>query len=154
MADVARHINILHIGGTICAKPVFRISQGTKNNAEGQPVCEFRIAHTSSSKGKDQTDDKTTFLNCELWGSRAETASKAMDVGDLVEINGPILIKTYMKDGVRVYYTKCLVRLIIHNKKIVKQDATAQPQKDDDDTPIKENFVSDAEPDDDDDVPF
>lgn len=140
---VSVHINNCHIGGRLAQKPVYR-----RTFQRDIPILQFTIAHNSSRE--DGKDKKVTYVGCEIWGSRADELREILDIGDMVEVVGPLHVDTYEKDGVQRKYPKIKVRLIAYDKK-VKQIDNAQEQE----SPPQYDIAGDQQGySDDDDVPF
>ena len=67
-----------------------------KYTASGDPVSNFSLSLTAGY-GEKQT---TTWLNCILWGKRAETLAPMLLKGSQIGITGEISLRPYIaKDG-------------------------------------------------------
>jgi single-strand DNA-binding protein len=71
-------------------------------------VCEFSIAVQRDFKRDGEPD--ADFLNCTVFGKRAETLSQYFSKGMKIEVVGRIQTGSYTnKDGVKVYTTDIMV---------------------------------------------
>jgi len=65
----------------------------------GDPVAQFSFA-LSSGYGDKQV---TTWLNCSIWGKRAETLAPMLLKGTKIGVTGELTNRPYVKDGVEKY---------------------------------------------------
>jgi len=81
-------MNIVHISGALTKTPELKkIANGDKTTT----VVNFVIASSRSLRKKDgNSDEETTFVNCEAWDSGAETIAKWFDKGDNIIIHGSL----------------------------------------------------------------
>lgn len=108
---VSVHINDCHIGGRLAQKPIYR-----RTFTRDIPILQFVIAH-NSSREDEKDSKKVTYIGVEVWGSRADELRNILDVGDMVEVVGPLHVDTYEKDGIQRKYPKIKMRLIAYDKK-------------------------------------
>lgn len=67
----------------------------------GETLFKFSLAVTRAFK--DKAGNKTPdWINCEIWGKRAETAAKILDKGSCISVNGTLHIDKYDKNGVSI----------------------------------------------------
>ena len=81
-------MNIVHISGALTKTPELKkIENGDKTTT----VVNFVIASSRRFRKKDgNSDEETTFVNCEAWDSGAETIAKWLDKGDNIIIHGSL----------------------------------------------------------------
>lgn len=65
----------------------------------GDPVAQFSFALTSGYGDKAIT----TWLNCSIWGKRAETLAPMLLKGTKIGVTGELTNRPYNKDGVEKY---------------------------------------------------
>lgn len=88
-------INVVVITGRLVDKPEFKnIAAG------GGSVCNFRIANNIFIPGRDGAENKTkvNFVSVFCFGRRAESCSKHLDKGDLVNVQGRIDYQEWESD--------------------------------------------------------
>ena len=77
-----------------------------KHTANGDAICNFSVSLTAGY-GEKQT---TTWLNCNLWGKRAEILAPMLLKGTQIGITGEISLRPYTtKDGVEKTSLECRV---------------------------------------------
>lgn len=97
-------MNKILLIGRLCNNPELRYV-GEKNSA----VTEFGLAVTRDFKNSEGTYD-TDFIDCDLWGRRAEVFCKYMSKGELVGIDGKLRLNKYInKNGENRIKTKVFV---------------------------------------------
>lgn len=85
----------LMISGTIGSDAVLK----TINTANGQTaVANFSVAVKSSKKGADGKPT-TVWVDCALWGKRAEALAQYLTKGTIVDVTGEPASSHYSKDG-------------------------------------------------------
>lgn len=91
------------------------------------PVLQFSFA-LNSGYGQKQV---TTWLNCSLFGKRAQTLADMIKKGDKVGISGELTNRKYTdKNGVEKYSLECRINdLTLLGKKDDAGDANYQPQQ-------------------------
>ena len=107
---------------------------GNINNPElrflpdSTPVLQFSFA-LNSGYGQKQV---TTWLNCSLFGKRAQTLADMVKKGDKVGITGELTNRKYTdKSGVEKYSLECRINdLTLLGKKDDAGDTNYQPQQD------------------------
>lgn len=76
----------------------------------GQAVMNFRLAATETYYDKDkQKQQRTEWISCVLWGSRAESLAQYLVKGTQVLIEGKLQTQSYDKDGEKRYRTQVVV---------------------------------------------
>lgn len=96
---------------------------------ESGKLATFSIAFTEKWKDKSgEKKDKTTWLNCVVFGQQAEIIEEYVKKGDKLYIEGKVAIDQYDKDGVTMYATKIVVQsfTMLGNKSDSEQ--SGQPQ--------------------------
>ena len=81
----------------------------SKEISQGNPVCKFRLAvnRKFTTKSGDKKSD-TLYIDCEMWGKRAEAIQKYTKKGDPLLVNGFLKQDSWeTKDG--EYRSKILV---------------------------------------------
>lgn len=61
-----------------------------KSTSGGQYFCRFSIASNYSVKSGDSWTEKPNFIDCIVWGKRAETVHKYLQKGSAVIIEGEL----------------------------------------------------------------
>ena len=85
-------MNACTISGYLTHDPELRRTQN------GTPVCTFSVG-----VARPNEKDKTDFIRCYAWRSRAEFIAKHFVKGQRIEVCGPITTHNYEKDGERRY---------------------------------------------------
>lgn len=85
------------IAGNLGRDPELKMTQG------GTPLLRFSLAVTKIWKDKSgEKKEKTTWINCTIWGKMAEVGEKIMRKGSSVLVEGELDINEYTdKDGVK-----------------------------------------------------
>ena len=73
-------------GVQTCALPISEL----KSTSSGQHFCRFSLASNYSVKSGDTWTEKPNFIDCIVWGKRAETVHKYLQKGSAVIIEGEI----------------------------------------------------------------
>ena len=78
---------------------------------ESGKVASFSIALTEKWKDRNgEKQEKTNWINCLVFGPKAEVIEKYVKKGDKIYIEGKISIDSYVKDEVKMYATKIIVQ--------------------------------------------
>ena len=117
-------MNVLNAIGNIGRDGEIRYTAG----ANPTPVLQFSFALQSGYGEKAVT----TWLNCSLFGTRAETLAPMIKKGQRIGITGEIVNRAYQKDGVEKYSLEC--RLSNVTLLGAKDNASSNS-----DTPAREN---------------
>ena len=91
---MAENINRVIITGNLTADPELRHTGG------GTPVCQLRVA--VNGRRKDDSGnwvDKPNYFNVTVWGAQGENASKYLEKGRPVAIDGRLDWREWEKDG-------------------------------------------------------
>lgn len=81
-------MNMAVITGRLTHEPEIR------RTAAGVPVATFTVA-----SDRPNEKDKTDFIRCYAWRSRAEFLGKYFHKGQRIEVCGPVTSRSYEKDG-------------------------------------------------------
>ena len=81
-------MNIVHLSGAFTRDPELKeISTGDRTTK----VVNFVLASSRRFRKKDgNSDEETTFVNCEAWDSGAEAISSSFKKGDRVMLEGSL----------------------------------------------------------------
>ena len=81
----------------------------SKEISQGNPVCKFRLAvnRKFTTKSGDKKSD-TLYIDCEMWGKRAEAIQKYTKKGDPLLVNGFLKQDSWESKDVE-YRSKILV---------------------------------------------
>ena len=105
---MSRGLNRCEFIGNLCADAELR------RTGSGTPVCSFRLACSEKYKDRDgQPQEKTEFVTCVLWGTRAEALAQYLSRGKPVWVEGKMETSEYEKDGQRRWKTEVNVRDLI-----------------------------------------
>lgn len=103
-------INHVFISGRIGADPKIKYFDS------GSVICEISVGVNRWNKKKDAED--TTWLNCKIWGKRAEFVAEYVKSGDMAFISGSIQKDVYKDaDGKQCANTYIVVEEIKTQKK-------------------------------------
>ena len=65
-------------------------------------VCEFGLAVNRTFKKSDGSQgEEILFVDCKIYGSRAETVNKYFSKGDMIFVVGRLAFEQWEKDGVK-----------------------------------------------------
>lgn len=94
--------------------------------ADGTPLCNFSFALTSGYGDKA----KTSWLNCSVFGKRAETLAPMLLKGTRIGITGEITNREYTdKEGAKKYSLECRVSdVTLLSKSDARQSAESKPE--------------------------
>jgi single-strand DNA-binding protein len=81
----------------------------------GDSVMRFRLACTEKWKDKNSGEkkEKTEWISCSLFGTRAAALSQYMSKGQRVYVEGQFTTREYEKDGQKRFATEIKVRDVI-----------------------------------------
>lgn len=115
-------MNKVVLTGRLTSQPELRYTNSSK------AYCHFCIA----VKGYQ---DKTDFINCESWDKQAENLCKYQDKGNMILVEGRILISTYEKNGEKRMSTSIVCNNIeyLQSKNNDNQQSTELHSKDNND---------------------
>jgi len=83
------NVNLVVLAGNLTRDPELRYTPG------GMPVASFGIAVNRKSKDREET----TFVDIEVWGKTAESASEYLKKGSPALIEGRLKLDSWEKDG-------------------------------------------------------
>ena len=88
-------INSVHIVGRLGADPELRQTSG------GLAILSMRVAVNEYRKNKQtgETDEYTNWVDCSMFGERAQKVSQHVSKGSKVAIEGRLRYSTWEKDG-------------------------------------------------------
>lgn len=90
---------LITLQGNVCMEPNLQFT------ANGSPLARIRIACGERKKDEqgNWVDGDTTFLDCTVWGSQAESAVEAITKGTPVIVVGKLRQRSYEnKEGAKV----------------------------------------------------
>jgi single-strand DNA-binding protein len=99
MPSINKVILIGHVGKT----PDYRKLDGDIS------VISFPLATTTTHKHDGKNVENTEWHNIIMWRDMAETASRLLDKGKLVYIDGKLQTRSFVKDGILRYTTEIIV---------------------------------------------
>lgn len=129
----------------ISITPVGRLTKDADLNYsnDGTPVARFTLACKRKHQDKNG-NDRTTFVQCVMWGKRAEAFANYTRKGTLVLVDGELTSRNYDdQQGVTKYITEVNVEHFefLESKRTV-QNRDGQ-RSNDNSLPPEENFGSD-----------
>lgn len=116
-------INRVILSGNLTRDPELRATQS------GMSVLSFGIAVNDSRKNKEtgQWEDYPNFIDCTMFGNRAESVSRFLSKGSKVSLEGKLHWSQWEQDGQK----RSKIQVIVDNIVFMSQrtaDATTQPQ--------------------------
>ena len=111
----------------------------------GMPVANFSLACNREYKDKDGIyQDAVDFVNCVVFGNRAEAVASHKRKGDLLFCEGRMSTRSWEKDGVKHYRTE----VVLSDVKFLggKKDSPVERPKRTDPTPTKAEQVDLGQP--------
>ncbi len=95
--------------GNLAMDPELRMTSG------GQAVLKLRLACGESYKGRDgNRQERTEFVNCVIWGRRAEALGKFLGKGDRLLVEGSLRTSSYEdREGVKKYRTEIIAQNVV-----------------------------------------
>lgn len=81
--------------GNLCADPELKYS------AQGNPICNFRLAVNTKSKQQGEQKDEVLFMRVVVFGKQAEPCSQYLAKGRPVLVEGRLKENHWEKDGVQ-----------------------------------------------------
>lgn len=103
---MADGINIVIVGGNLSRDPELRFGNGPDT-----AVLKFSVAANESyfDKRTNERKESVAFVDCVLFGKRAEALQKILSKGSFVVVQGKWRTSSYEKDGSKRYRTECIV---------------------------------------------
>ena len=116
-------INRVILSGNLTREPELRTTQS------GMSVLSFGIAVNDSRKNKEtgQWEDYPNFIDCTMFGNRAESVSRFLSKGSKVSLEGKLHWSQWEQDGQK----RSKIQVIVDNIVFMSQratDATTKPQ--------------------------
>lgn len=87
------NINQVVVSGNLTRDPELKATRG------GSSVLEFSVAVNDRVKEGNEWKDRPNYIDCVLFGSRADSLSKFMHKGDKVAVTGRLHWSSWEKDG-------------------------------------------------------
>jgi single-strand DNA-binding protein len=84
-----RNLNRIVLTGGLTRDPVLR------HTTAGTPVAALRIGYTTQRKVAGDWQDRSNYIDVELWGSRAQAAARHLSKGRQVAIDGRLEWREY-----------------------------------------------------------
>ncbi len=104
---MASGYNKVTLFGNLGAEPELRKAGDTS-------VLSLRIACNERYKDKSgEWVDKAEWVNCSVWGKRADGLARILSKGDRVLIDGSLRTRSFEKDGQKHYRTEVSVRELV-----------------------------------------
>ena len=118
-------INELCISGRLTRDPAMRETKS------GTAVVNFTIASNKQSRNKTtgEKEERTTFLDCLMFGSRATGIGPYLRKGQVVFLSGELQYKTWDKDGRTMSKHELLVDDVKMPDKAQQQGLYAEQQR-------------------------
>ena len=130
-------INRVNISGNLTRDPELRAT------ASGMPVLSFGVAVNDRRKNNatGQWEDYPNFIDCTMFGARAEAIHRFIGKGAKVAIEGKLRYSTWEKDGQK----RSKIEVIVDEIEFMSQrnetmNAPATPQ------PVYPNYTATAQP--------
>lgn len=118
-------INRVNISGNLTRSPELRSTQG------GTAVLTFGVAVNDRRKNPQtgEWEDYPNYVDCALFGKRAETVSRFIDKGSKVAIEGSLRYSSWEKDGHKRSKLEVIVDEIEFMSRQGQGEAQNQPQQ-------------------------
>lgn len=121
----------------------------------GLAVCKLNVATSESYKDEQgEWKEETEWHRVTLWRNLAETANKFLKKGSKVAIEGKLKTSSYEKDGITRYSTEVIASSLVLLDKSESSDYQSTGNKKYSSESISDETVSDANVNEDDDLPF
>lgn len=112
-----RSINSVVINGNLGREGTLR------ETAQGGYVLEFSACVNTTKKTDDGWSDKANWVDCIMFGNRAESVSSLLDRGTNVTVQGHLDQSTWEKDGQR----RSKLRVVVDEIRIERKPKEPQP---------------------------
>lgn len=99
-----------------------------KYSPNGRPIATFRLATTEKYKKDGQTQEKTEWHFCEMWGSAAENLAQYLTKGKKILCEGNIRYSMSEKNGEKKYFTKININKLEFTGPGKEREASRTPQ--------------------------
>ena len=123
---MATDINIVSISGNIT-----RDSE-LKHTTSGTPVLSFGVAVNESRKNQQtgEWEDRPNFIDCTMWGARAEKLQQYLTKGRRVALNGRLHFRSWeAQDGSKRSKLEVVADNLVFMSTPNQQPQQAQPQQ-------------------------
>ena len=102
-------INRVNITGNLTRDPELRATSG------GTQVLSFGVACSDSRKNQQtgEWEDYPNFVDCTMFGARAEALSRILSKGQKVAIEGKLRYSTWEKDGQKRHKLEVIAESIV-----------------------------------------
>jgi single-strand DNA-binding protein len=102
-------MNKVILFGGVCVDPEMRATSG------GNSVLKLRLAVSERFKGKDgQWSDRQEYINCVVWGGRAEGLNKIVRKGTKLLVEGKLATRSYTdSSGAKRYSTEVIASEVV-----------------------------------------
>lgn len=112
-------INKVHITGGLTRDPELR------STASGMPVLSMGVAVTDRKKNQQsgEWEDVPNYIDCTLFGARAESVAKYLSKGSKVAIEGKLRWSQWEKDGQK----RSKIEVIVDDIEFMSQNAQQKP---------------------------
>ncbi len=119
-------INKVHITGGLTRDPELR------STASGMPVLSMGVAVTDRKKNQQsgEWEDVPNYIDCTLFGARAESVAKYLSKGSKVAIEGKLRWSQWEKDGQK----RSKIEVIVDDIEFMSQNQQQKPAESHNDT--------------------
>lgn len=121
-------INRVNITGNLTRDPDFRPT------ASGMPVLGFGVAVNDRRKNQQtgEWEDCPNFIDCTMFGARAQSVSRFLSKGSKVAIDGKLRWSQWERDGQK----RSKIEVIVDDIEFLSSKGSSQPLEYDDDIPF------------------
>lgn len=121
-------INRVNITGNLTRDPDFR------STASGMPVLGFGVAVNDRRKNQQtgEWEDCPNFIDCTMFGARAQSVSRFLSKGSKVAIDGKLRWSQWERDGQK----RSKIEVIVDDIEFLSSKGSSQPLEYDDDIPF------------------
>ena len=132
-------INRVNISGNLTRDPQLRVT------ASGTSVLDFGVAVNERRKNQSgEWEDRANFVDCTMFGKRAEAVEKFLSKGQKVAIEGKLRYSSWEKDGQKRSKLSVIVDEIEFMSRRDGQQATQQPARQE--QPAQDDYESEFIP--------
>ena len=114
-------INRVNISGNLTRDPELRATSG------GAQVLSFGVAVNDRAKNQQtgEWEDRPNFIECTMFGARAEAVSRYISKGSKVAIEGKLRWSQWEKDGQK----RSKIEVIVDEIEFMSRQDSGQPQQ-------------------------
>jgi single-strand DNA-binding protein len=107
---MADGMNIVIVAGNLSRDPELRFGNGPES-----AVLKFSVAANESyfDKRSNERKESVEFIDCTVFGKRAEALQKILSKGTHVTVRGKWHTSSWEKDGQKRYRTECVVDSVV-----------------------------------------